>query len=143
MAEYCAQHASDGMVDVCKKKCRTKSCGKIPSFGAVGAKTAEYCAQHALDGLFSVSGRNCKIECCGKRQSVGVAGTKIANYCAQHAPDRMTGVKLRKCIVKKGKRGACRQKAATVLPNRTATTYCICPSLSFFEFDIVRYGGTS
>ena len=45
--------------------------------------------------------------------------------------------------VKKGKRGACRQKAATVLPNRTAATYCICPSLSFFEFDIVRYGGTS
>ena len=44
--------------------------------------------------------------------------------------------------VKKSKRGACEQKAATVLPNRTAATLCICSSLSFFEFDIVRYGGT-
>ena len=45
--------------------------------------------------------------------------------------------------VKKSKRGACEQKAATVLPNRTAATLCICPSLSFFGFNIVRYGGTS
>ena len=43
-------------------------------------------------------------------------------------------------IVKKGKRGACRQKAATVLPDRTAATYCIYSSLSSFEFDIVGYG---
>ena len=42
--------------------------------------------------------------------------------------------------VKKGKRGACRQKAATVLPNRTAATYCMYSSLSSFEFDIVGYG---
>ena len=34
-------------------------------------------------------------------------------------------------FVKKGKRGACKQKAATVLPDRTAATYYI------FEFDIV------
>ena len=45
--------------------------------------------------------------------------------------------------VKKSKRGACEQKAATVLSNRTAATQCIRSSLSFFEFDIVRYGGTS
>ena len=46
-------------------------------------------------------------------------------------------------FVKKDKRGACQQKAATVLPNCTAATECIRSSLSFFEFDIVRYGGTS
>ena len=45
--------------------------------------------------------------------------------------------------VKKGKRGAYRQKAATVIPNRTAAILCIFSSLSSFEFDIVRYGGTS
>ena len=43
-------------------------------------------------------------------------------------------------IVKNGKRGACQQKAATVLPDRTAATYCIYSSLSSFEFDIVGYG---
>ena len=42
--------------------------------------------------------------------------------------------------VKNSKRGACRQKAATVLPDRTAATYCICSSLSSFEFNIVGYG---
>ena len=39
--------------------------------------------------------------------------------------------------VKKGKRGACKQKAATVLPDRTAATLHIYSSLSSFEFDIV------
>ena len=39
--------------------------------------------------------------------------------------------------VKKGKRGACKQKAATVLPNRIAATWYIYSSLSSFEFDIV------
>ena len=26
--EYCAQHALDGMVNVCRKECRTAGCGK-------------------------------------------------------------------------------------------------------------------
>ncbi|CAN0289967.1 unnamed protein product [Ascophyllum nodosum] len=34
------------MVNVCSRKYRTGSCGKIPSFGVAGTKTAEYCAQH-------------------------------------------------------------------------------------------------
>ena len=44
--------------------------------------------------------------------------------------------------VKKGKRGACRQKVATVLPDRTAATEYIYSSLSSFEFDIVGYGAS-
>ena len=43
-------------------------------------------------------------------------------------------------LVKKGKRGAFKQKAATVLPDRTAATLYIYSSLSSFEFDIVGYG---
>ena len=42
--------------------------------------------------------------------------------------------------VKKSKRGTCRQKAATVLHDRTAATYCFYSSLSSFEFNIVGYG---
>ena len=45
--------------------------------------------------------------------------------------------------VKNGRCGACRQKAATVLPNRTAAALCICSCLPFFGFDILRYGVTS
>ena len=40
--EYCAQHAPEGMVDVCSKKCRTKGCAKGPSYGVAGTKTVEY-----------------------------------------------------------------------------------------------------
>ena len=43
-------------------------------------------------------------------------------------------------LVKKSKRGACRQNAATVLPDRTAATSYIYSSLSSFEFDIVGNG---
>ena len=32
MAEYCAQHAPDGMVNVRNKRCTTEDCGKEPSF---------------------------------------------------------------------------------------------------------------
>ena len=39
--------------------------------------------------------------------------------------------------VKNDKRGACKHKAATVLPNRTAATEYIYSSLSSFEFNIV------
>ena len=42
--------------------------------------------------------------------------------------------------VKNGKRGACQQKAATVLSDRTAATCCICSSVSSSEFNIVGYG---
>ena len=50
-ADYCAQHAPEGMVNVKRKKWRSESCGKIPSFGVTGTKTAEYCAQHAQGGM--------------------------------------------------------------------------------------------
>ena len=39
--------------------------------------------------------------------------------------------------VKNDKRGACKQKAATVLPSRTAATQYIYSGLSSFAFDIV------
>ena len=53
-AEYCSQHAPDGVVDVMKSKCKTEGCGKSPSFGVAGSKTVEYCAQHALEGMVNV-----------------------------------------------------------------------------------------
>ena len=91
-AEYCAQHALDGMVDIMSRKCRTEGCGKIPSFGVAGTKTPEYCGQHTPDGMVDVKSRKCRTERCGKQQSFGVAGTKTAEYCAQHALDGMVNV---------------------------------------------------
>ena len=100
IVEYCAQHAQGKMADVKNRKCKTKSCGKISSFGVRGTKTAEYCAQHALEGMVSVKHRKCRTEGCSKKPSFGVAASKTAEYCAQHAPDGMVDVKLRKRKIK-------------------------------------------
>ena len=95
-AEYCAQHAPDGVVDVISRKCGTENCSTQPSFGVVDSATAEYCAQHAPDGMTDVKNRKCKTVNCGKRSSFGVAGTKRGEYCAQHASDGMVNVRNRK-----------------------------------------------
>ena len=88
MADYCAQ------VNVESRKCRTEDCGKRPSFGVTGTKTAEYCAQHVPDGMVDVKSRKCKTKDCRKCPSFGVAGTKIADYCAEHALDGMVGIRV-------------------------------------------------
>ena len=109
MAEYCAQHAPDGRVDVYRKKRRTEGCGKQPSFGLLDTNIAEYCAQHAQDEMVDVKNRKCKTEgCpnkpsfrvagsktegCPNKPSFRVAGSKTAEYCAQHAQDWMIDVK--------------------------------------------------
>ena len=54
-AEYCAEHAPDGIINVCRK-CRTEGCKEVPSFGT---KTEEYCAQYAPDGMVNVSSKKC------------------------------------------------------------------------------------
>ncbi|CAM9540904.1 unnamed protein product, partial [Ascophyllum nodosum] len=58
--EYCAQHAKEGMVDICSRKFRTKGCGKVPSFGVAGTKMRKYCAQHAPDGVVNVCIKMCR-----------------------------------------------------------------------------------
>ena len=80
MAEYCAQHASDGMVNVTSRKCRTDDCGKQPSFGVTGTKTMEYCAQHAPDGMVNVKSRKCKTKGCGKGPSFGVVVVVVFSH---------------------------------------------------------------
>ncbi|CAM9859658.1 unnamed protein product [Ascophyllum nodosum] len=91
------------MVDIYSKKCRSEGCGKQPSFGVAGTKTAEYCAQHSPDGMVNVCSRKCGVaqhaeggmvnfydrkcrtETCGKQLSFGVANSRTVEYCAQHA----------------------------------------------------------
>ena len=58
-------------------------------------------------------------------------------YCGCRNPSSILGLDT---MLRKSKRGACRQKAATVLPNRTAAAKGIYSDLSSFEFDIVGYG---
>ena len=59
MVKFCAEHESNGMVNVSSSKCRTEVCGKKPSFGMAGTKTAECCIYHAPDGMVDVKNRKC------------------------------------------------------------------------------------
>ena len=66
-AEYCAQHALEGMVHVRSKKCAGDGCSKQPSYGVAGSKKAEYCAQHALEGMVDVYSKRCAGDGCSKQ----------------------------------------------------------------------------
>ena len=96
-AEYCTQHAPNGMVNVKARMCRTEDCSKQPSFGVSGTKTAEFCAKHAPNGMVNVCSRKCRTEGFSKVAVSGVAGTKTSAYCTRHALDGMVNAKRRKC----------------------------------------------
>ena len=57
-AEYCRDHAEDGMVDVDTKKCIHHRCIRQPSLGKAGGK-AEYCRDHADDWMVDVTKNRC------------------------------------------------------------------------------------
>ena len=65
----------------------TDGCGKHPSFGVAGTKTAEYCRQHAPDGMVNVH-RKVRLKDSGMISVFKVAVTKTAEYCAQHIRPR-------------------------------------------------------
>ena len=49
-AEFCSQHAEDGMVNVRSTTCSREGCSRQPtSFGSTGSRKAELCPQHAKD----------------------------------------------------------------------------------------------
>ncbi|CAM9980720.1 unnamed protein product [Sphacelaria rigidula] len=100
IAEYCAQHADEGMICVRPlRECSTEGCSKVPSHGIAGTRKAEYCAQHARDDMVNVKNRKrCAHESCCKRPSYGVPGTRTAEYCAQHAADGMINVERKRCV---------------------------------------------
>ena len=57
-AEFCAQHAAEGMVKVAYKKCGDDGVKTQPSFGVVGSRKAEFCARHAAEGMIDVTNKN-------------------------------------------------------------------------------------
>ena len=95
-AEYCTQHAPDGMVNVKGKMCRTEGCGKLAGFGVAGTKTAEYYIQHTHDGMVNVKKITCRTEGCDKWAAFGVEGMKTVEYCRQQALSGMVNVKKKK-----------------------------------------------
>jgi hypothetical protein len=101
------------MVNVYSKTCI--ECGKIPSFGVPGSKTALYCATHKLEKMVNVKDKTC-IEC-EKIPSFGVHGSKTATYCATHKLENMVDVKDKTCI-------ECEKIPNFGVPGSKTATYC-------------------
>jgi len=93
LAEYCATHKKEGMVDVVHKSC--KECPKNPVYGLPGSKLVEYCATHKKEGMVDVKNKTCKE--CPTRPVYGKQGSKLAEYCVTHKKDGMVGVVNKTC----------------------------------------------
>ena len=92
-AEFCSQHARNGMVNVVSKTCCREGCSKQPSFGLAGSRKAEFCSKHAGDGMVHVRSKTCCREGCSKRALLGMAGSRKAEFCSQHAGDGMINLR--------------------------------------------------
>ena len=121
-AVYCRQHADDGMVDVCKKRCSHDSCTKVPTFNFQGSRTSAYCKQHAEDGMVDITNKHCSHDLCTRRPSFDVEGSKTATYCKKHAEDGMVNVRTsrfsnvsRKAVPRRGMPNDVETSAGTML----------------------------
>ncbi len=90
-AEFCAQHAKDGMIDVRSKRCGHRGCITRPSYGVNGTTKAQFCARHAEEGMVNVRSKRCGHEGCTTRPSYGVHGTKKVCRAGGRARARWRG----------------------------------------------------
>ncbi len=93
LAEYCATHKKEGMVNVVSKTC--KECPKQPYYGKPGSKLAEYCATHKKEGMVDIVNKTCKE--CPTRPVYGKPASKLAEYCATHKKEGMVDVVNKTC----------------------------------------------
>lgn len=69
-----------------RTKCPRDGCGKEPSFGMAGSRTAQFCAQHAEDGMVNVRGKRCEHPGCSTRPAFGLPFTKkVGAHGCMHA----------------------------------------------------------
>ncbi|CAM9169159.1 unnamed protein product [Ascophyllum nodosum] len=99
------------MTGVKNRKYRTEGCGKWPSLGVAGTKTAEYCSQQASKGALDVKNRKYITEGCGKTPSFEVAGRKTSEYGSPFAPEGVVDA-CRQC-----RTGRCGKKASFGVEN--------------------------
>ena len=58
--EFCSSRATEGMIDIHKKRCAHPICNKKPLYGVEGSKKAEFCSPHAKYGMVNlITGRVC------------------------------------------------------------------------------------
>lgn len=95
--EFCATHATAGMVDVRGRKCKHEGCRTRPTYGVPGTKKAEFCSKHVRAGMVNVITRRCLQPQYNITPSYGLQGSNSAKFCAQHAMDGMVNLRSKTC----------------------------------------------
>lgn len=101
--EFCAEHASSGMVDVHRKKCLAEGCLKRASHGVKGTGRRQFCGQHAPSGMADIGHKFCRFSSeqegdCESIARYGVRASKKREFCSRHAPDGMVNMNDKLCV---------------------------------------------
>lgn len=72
-----------------RTKCPKENCGKEPSFGKPGSRTAQFCALHSEPGMVNVRGKRCEHQGCTTRPAFGMPFTKKVQPSAMQTEDRV------------------------------------------------------
>ncbi|CAM9891520.1 unnamed protein product, partial [Sphacelaria rigidula] len=83
-ADFCAQHAVAGMVNVVKKRRGQEGFSK-PSNGTVGSRRGKFGAQHAGRAIMDVESKRCGQEGCSKYIMRDLEGESKTTFCREHA----------------------------------------------------------
>ena len=118
-AEFCATHASEGMINVISKRCDFPGCSKHPSYGVAGSKKAEFCVAHAKEGMVDVCSKRCGHPGCIKRSSYGTPGSKKPQFCIHHALKGMIDVVSKRCA-----EGGCNKWPSYGIPGSKKAEFC-------------------
>jgi hypothetical protein len=96
---YCKKHSEPGMINVNKKNCLEKGCGKTPYFNHKDQLGGVYCSKHKLEGMVSMVDKYCRIPKCAETPLFGISGKK-ALYCGKHKSENMVNIVIeKKCCI--------------------------------------------
>ena len=88
------------VLNVVNKKCKNKTCDKIPSFNFPTEKISIYCFEHKKNGMIDVHNNTCQEKSCSNIPLYGLKNTKKRQFCTNHKKDGMINLILEnKCSV--------------------------------------------
>lgn len=94
-AQYCADDAEPGMVNVKAKRCKYPECPTTPAYNYPDQKGGLYCVTHAKEGMVDIYNPKCPE--CGVTANYNFSGAKKGVFCAEHRKEGMVDVKNIKC----------------------------------------------
>eukprot|EP00752_Nemacystus_decipiens_P005692 g5152.t1 len=116
-----------------RTKCPVQGCGKEPSFGVAGTRSAKFCRVHADPTMVNVrANRKCASPGCETRPAYGQPGSGksqfckphalpgMAKYCQDHKKEGHVDVITKKCAAP----GGCHKQPSFGMPGSRKAEFC-------------------